>query len=578
MTPEQPEKIWRVKEEPDKELVASLSAAINVSQFIAKLLILRGIDSYEKAKEFFCPSLAQWRDPFELPDMKKATDRVKAALEAREKILIFGDYDSDGVFSTAIVFDYLKRQGAEAMFYLPDRLSEGYGLSLSAVDYAAQNSCGLMIVLDNGTNSTEQIKYANSKNIDVIVIDHHLPESGTELPPSYAIVNPKRYEYSFEFDDFCAGGLALKFVDALSGRKTEEIFALYSGWAAVATAADIVSMSGENRVITFFGLKYLNQNAGTGLEALISLSSVYKPLTVRSIVAQLVPKINAAGRVAKADTSFELLFENDAEKAQNKARELLRMNTDRKTHTRNVVEQVFENAELVSKDSFGLVITGTAWHAGVVGMAASRCAENFCRPTVVLCEAGDMLFGSVRSHAGIDVIEIMNQCREYLDKFGGHKFAAGVSLRKENLENFKIAFNEACKLAFENQIPRKTILSDVLISLNELTPKALQVIRRFSPFGPDNMRPVFTAHGVRLKIRPTILNEKHLLLQLEQNGTYIEGTGFFMANRIKEIGQAEFLDVCFVISGDEGEPGKRFLRLEIRDFRISQMTKSVSTS
>lgn len=564
----QPEKIWRRKEDPDAAAVSRLSSAINVSTFIAKLLLLRGIDDFDKAKNYFCPTLESWKNPFDLPDMGIAVERVKKAIERQEKVFIFGDYDSDGVFSAAIVYDYLKTLFSDVFYCLPDRLGEGYGLSFQAVKLAAEKNCTLIIVLDNGTNAFEQISVAVQNGADVIVIDHHQPEEGAEFPPFYALVNPKRADCKDTFSDFCAGGLALKFVDALSGRKTKEIFERYSPWAAIATAADIVFMTEENRLLTHIGLQYLNENAGTGLSALIELCGMYKPLTVKTIVHQLVPKINAAGRVAKADTAFELLFAQTEEDAKILARELLKMNTDRKVHTRNVVEQVIENARLQNENPYGVVVAGKAWHVGVVGMAASRCAEAFCCPAVVLCESEGMFVGSVRSHAGIDLIEVLQACKEFLHKFGGHKFAAGVSLKMENFEQFKASFNEECKKQFGKEMPQSRIDIDVLIGLNELTPKALQVIRRFAPFGPENMRPVFEARKVRLRIRPTILNEKHLLLQLEQNGVFLEGTGFFMAGRIKEIGTAEFLDVCFVISGDEGEPGKRFLRLEIRDFRL----------
>ncbi len=564
------ETLWQFKEKANEADEKSLSHAINVSPFIAQLLLQRGITDFQTAKDFFCPNLSQWRDPFLMKDMDKAVERIKMAQLNAEKILVFGDYDADGVFSTAIVFDYLQNLGIDIKYYLPDRLLEGYGLSFEAVHFAKAENRTLMLILDNGTTAHEKIDFANSLGIDTLIIDHHLPEKDKDLPNAFALVNPQRADCPYPFKDFCSGGLALKLIDALSGRQTEKIIEQYAVWATIATAADIVSMTDENRLITFYGLEKMNRDAGIGLEALIKVCEIRKPLVVKNIVMQLVPKINAAGRVAKADAAFSLLFEKNNEKALQIARELIILNVKRKHHTEMVLDDVLAQAKNFLHFEHGLVLYGHAWHIGVVGMSAYRCCELFCRPTVVLCDDKDgILIGSVRSHDNINVIDVLNECSSLLIKFGGHRYAAGISLAKENLEKFREKFNQACKNRFSTEKPTKIIKIDVPIKFEDLTSKALQVIRRFAPFGPNNMRPVFEAKKVRLRIRPTtIVKDQHLLLQLEQNGILIEGTGFFMADRIKEIGKANYLDICFVVSGDEGEEGKRRLKLEIRDFKV----------
>lgn len=488
---------WTIKPKPPKEKVEKLANELQIEETLASILCQRNIESFEDAKHFFRPSLDDIHDPFLMKDMDKAVQRIEKAIENSENILIYGDYDVDGTTSVSLVFSYFKTFYKNITTYIPDRYDEGYGISYQGIDFALDNDFSLIIALDCGIKAIEKVAYASEKNIDFIICDHHKP--GAEIPKAIAVLNPKRTDCNYPFDELCGCGVGFKLIQALGSKRGQKIedFVPYLDLVATAIAADIVPIVGENRILTYFGLKVINTNPRNGIKALIHQIKK-KELTITDVVFIIAPRINAAGRIKHGNYAVELLTEMDFDSAVEFAKAIEVFNSDRKELDKKItveaLSQIIENDE---EDRFSTVVFQEDWHKGVIGIVASRLTETYYRPTLVFTKSGDKLAASARSVKDFDLYDALESCTEFIEQFGGHKYAAGLTLLPENYENFKNKFEEVVSKSIDKKLLTPEILIDAEIELSEITPKFFRILQQMAPFGPENMRPVFKTSGVR---------------------------------------------------------------------------------
>src|SRR5690554_7206877 len=487
---------WTLKPKPDPEKIRSLSKALNVDSTIASLLSQRGVDTFEEAEKFFRPSLKDLHDPYLMRDMEKAVARIENAIENQENILIYGDYDVDGTTSVALLSSYLKSYYPNVSTYIPDRYDEGYGISYMGIDFAHDNDFSLIIALDCGIKAIDKVAYASEKNIDFIICDHHRP--GKEIPKAIAVLDPKREDCEYPYKELCGCGVGFKLVQALAKRRNLKIddLLLYLDLVATAIAADIVPITGENRILVHHGLRVINSNPRTGFEAI--LKQVKKErLTVTDVVFIIAPRINAAGRMKHGNHAVTLLTETDSEKAEIFAAEIETFNTDRreadKRITEEALQQIIENKE---EERMTTVVYQEDWHKGVIGIVASRLTETYYRPTLVFTKSGDRLAASARSVKHFDVYNALEQCEDCMEQFGGHKYAAGLTLLPEQFSAFKERFESVVKNSIDKKLLTPEITIDTELDLNEITPKFFRVLKQFAPFGPGNMTPVFMTQNL----------------------------------------------------------------------------------
>jgi len=488
---------WTLKTAPNLSLVDQLSEALSIDKIISKLLVQRGIHTFEQAKKFFRPSLDDLHDPFLLKDMDIAVSRIERAIANNENILIYGDYDVDGTTAVSLVSSYLKTITNQIATYIPDRYNEGYGISYQGIDFAADNNFSLIIALDCGIKALEKVNYASQKNIDFIICDHHKP--GDKIPKAAAVLNPKRKDCSYPFDELCGCGVGFKLIQALASKRgqTLEDLTAYLDLVATAIAADIVPITGENRILTYFGLQVINSNPRNGIKAIIQ--GVKKNiLTITDVVFIIAPRINAAGRMKHGNYAVELLSEMDYEAAVDFAASIEKFNIERKEIDKKITYEALQQIESANeKEKFSTVVYSENWHKGVIGIVASRLIETYYRPTLVFTKSGDKLAASARSVKGFDIYEALEQCSEYLEQFGGHKYAAGLTLNPDQYIPFKEKFEAVVKKTIDKELLIPEITIDSTLDLSEITPKFFRILKQMGPFGPKNMKPVFTTNSVR---------------------------------------------------------------------------------
>ena len=564
------EKCWVIKEIPDTEKVALLASALNIDSVLASLLVQRGIDTFEEARTFFRPSIKDLHDPFLMKDMDLAVDRLEKAFEKNEKILIYGDYDVDGTTSVSLVYDFLASVYTNLDYYIPDRYKEGYGISQIGIDWAKENGFSLIISLDCGIKSVDRVAYAKLLGIDFIVCDHHLP--GDELPPAVAVLDAKRDDCFYPYKELCGCGVGFKLMQALCIRKGYDTKKLFNSldFVAIAICSDIVSMTGENRAMVFLGIQLINKNSRPGIQALIDVSGYKKIRDVGNIVFGLGPRINAAGRIAHAKTAVKLLICKTENEATGLAANLNDKNLTRKDVDSNITEEavsMIRNNELLNKAK-STVLYKEDWHKGVIGIVASRCIEKFYRPTIILTKSGDYAAGSARSVVGFDVHAAIADCAELLDQYGGHMYAAGLTMKIENIDAFRNKFEKvvSSRIQPEQLIPQLTI--DRKIELNQLSYRFYKILKQMAPFGPHNMQPLFVSEGLKDDGRARLLKDQHLKLYLKQgNSAVYEAIGFGMPQYFERIKKGDKFNVCFSLEENEYN-GEKSLQLQIRDIKF----------
>ncbi|TAF33016.1 MAG: single-stranded-DNA-specific exonuclease RecJ [Cytophagales bacterium] len=538
---------WRYKKIPDASRIEELSAALNTGRVTSALLLQRGIDSFEAAKSFFTPSKAHLLSPWLLKDMPIAINRIEEALIKKQKIVIIGDYDVDGTTSTAFVYGVLKDLGAQVMAYQPQRLTEGYGISLKAIQEAHQQQTSLIISLDCGMSAADMVQEAKRLGMDFIVVDHHLP-SATALPQAI-IINPKQADCPYPFKELSGCGLAFKLMQALSEQMGLDSFLIEDrlDLVALSIAADIVSLTGENRTLCALGLEKLAQRPNLGIKSLMKSAGQGKAIAVSDLVFKVSPLINAPGRMGSASVALHLLLAKSTEEAEAYAQRIFTINQLRRNTERNVCEEAFTQAQTLFAHSPALVLFDKSWHKGVLGIAASRCVDRFRKPTIVLSGEGETVVGSGRTLANLPLYDSIKTCSNYLRGFGGHAFAAGVQLREHDVEAFRGAFIEAIRQTEAFQDLVKPFLDiDLAVTAEELKPRTVAVINRMGPFGPDLMRPVLSC-VVQKPLDVAVFRGQHLWLKLKLGNDVFEAVGFQMANMAGIVSQGAF-EMAFSIS------------------------------
>ena len=488
---------WTIKPNPDSHKVNELAKQLAIDKDIAKLLVQRNIENYKQAKYYFRPSLNDLHNPFLMKDMDLAIEHIEKAINNKENILIYGDYDVDGTTSVSLVYSYLFTYYKNVATYIPDRYDEGYGISYKGIDFASDNNFSLIIALDCGIKAIDKVAYAKTKNIDFIICDHHRP--GKELPNAVAVLDPKREDCDYPYDELCGCGIGFKLIQALAEKRNQPIDEVipYLDLVATAIAADIVPITGENRILAYFGLQVINSNPRPGIKALAQNLNKSQ-LNITDVVFTIAPRINAAGRIKHGIHAVTLLTEPNFEIAQKYAAEIEQFNQNRKELdkqiTKEALQQIVENNE---EKLYTSVVFDKNWHKGVIGIVASRLIENYYRPTLVFTKSGDKLAASARSIKGFDVYNAIQECSEFIEQFGGHKYAAGLTLKPKNYLKFKEKFEEVVKKSITKELLTPEITIDTEIYLSNITPKFHRIIKQFGPFGPQNMKPVFIATGLR---------------------------------------------------------------------------------
>ena len=562
---------WTLKTAPNKKKVNQLSNDLSVDPILASLLVQRNIDTFKKAKEFFRPSLEDLHDPFLLKDMDRAVSRIEKAIIDNENILIYGDYDVDGTTSVSLVSSYLKTITNHIATYIPDRYDEGYGISYQGIDFASDNNFSLIIALDCGIKAIEKVSYATQKNVDFIICDHHKP--GDEIPKALAVLNPKRIDCTYPYKELCGCGVGFKLVHALASKRgqTIEDIQQYLDLVATAIAADIVPITGENRILTYYGLEVINSNPRNGIKAIIHQINK-KKLTITDVVFIIAPRINAAGRIKHGNYAVELLTEMDFEVALDFAASIEKFNLERKELDKKITYEALQQIESANeKEKFSTVVYSENWHKGVIGIVASRLIESFYRPTLVFTKSGNKLAASARSVKGFDVYEALNECSEYLEQFGGHKYAAGLTLDPKNYSAFKNKFEEVVKASIDKNLLIPEITIDLELELSEITPKFFRILQQMGPFGPQNMKPVFKTTSVRDNgYGKTVGADKsHLKLNIiygADQKTY-NAIGFGLGNKIKSI-KGDF-DIAYSLDENEWN-GNTSIQLILKDLKNIQ--------
>ena len=562
---------WTIKPKPSQDKIKHLAQALNVEDFVATLLIQRGIETFEDAKNFFRPSLEHLHDPYLMKDMEKAVARIELAIENQENILVFGDYDVDGTTAVSLVSSYLKSHYPNIATYIPDRYDEGYGISFKGIDFADDNEFSLIIALDCGIKSIDHIAYAKAKNIDFIVCDHHRP--GEFLPDAVAILDPKREDCSYPYDELCGCGVGFKLIQALGQNRNETIEDLvpYLDLVATAIAADIVPITGENRVLAYFGLQVINSDPRPGIKALVHQVKK-KVLDITDVVFIISPRINAAGRIKHGNHAVELLTEFDFDQAQQFASEIEQYNADRKDLDKKITKEAFlQITENNEQERFSTVVFQEDWHKGVIGIVASRLIETYYRPTLVFTKSGDKYAASARSVKGFDVYNALDACAEHLEQFGGHMYAAGMTLKAENYQIFKDAFEKQVSSTISPEMRTPEIEIDAEINFSDITPKLIRILKQFEPFGPQNMTPVFMTKDIKDTGYAKTLGseEEHLRLFVKQsNSDGIAAIGFGLGKKLSIAQNQNQFQLAYSLAENEWN-GTISTQLMLKDIRTN---------
>lgn len=563
---------WNQKPKPDTTKVKHLAAALNIDEVIAGLLVQRGVETFDQAREFFRPSLAGLHNPFFMKDMDKAVARIEQAVANGENILVFGDYDVDGTTAVALMSSYLRSFYSNVDTYIPDRYNEGYGVSTAGIDYADDNGCTLIIALDCGIKSVDKVAYAKTKGIDFIICDHHRP--GDELPNAVAVLDPKRTDCNYPYDELCGCGVGFKLIQALAANRGQGIESLlpYLDLVATAIAADIVPITGENRILAKYGLDVINTSPRPGIKALIQ-NIKKKTLSISDVVFVIAPRINAAGRIKHGNYAVQLLTEFNFHQAAGFAAQIETFNTDRrgldKQITLEALRQIEQNSE---QQKYTTVVFNETWHKGVIGIVASRLIETYYRPTLVFTRSGNRLAASARSVKDFDVYNALEACAPHLEQFGGHMYAAGLTLHENQFLPFKQKFEEVVAQTLPPELQTPEITIDAEIQLSDITPKFFRILQQFEPFGPGNMTPVFLCRDLKDTGYGKVIgsDETHLKLFVKQETSAGFGAvGFSLASKKDIACNGKAFDAVFSVDENVWN-GQASLQLRLRDIRCKE--------
>ncbi|HOS48910.1 MAG TPA: single-stranded-DNA-specific exonuclease RecJ [Bacteroidia bacterium] len=567
------EKRWVLKPQGDADAVTRLAAELRINRILVNLLVQRGITTYEEARRFFRPSLDMLHDPFLMKDMDKAIDRINTAVENKEKVMVYGDYDVDGTTAVSLVYTFLKSLSGDIAHYIPDRYKEGYGISKQGIDFAKENGYTLIIALDCGIKSVDKIDYANSLGVDFIICDHHRP--GAEIPNAVAVLDPKRNDCPYPYKELSGCGIGFKLVQAFAQQNEMPFSQLeqYLDLVAISIAADIVPITGENRILAYYGLQRLNREPRPGIKAILELSGFKRDeLTINDIVFTIAPRINAAGRIESGTKAVELLISRNEDLAGFLGDDINDQNNTRKNLdqliTDQALQQIEDNEDFKNRKS--TVLYNPEWHKGVIGIVASRLTDRYYRPTIVLTKSNGMVSGSARSVKDFDVYNAIESCSDLLEQFGGHMYAAGLTMREENVDAFREKFEAIVSTTIEEKMLTREIEIDAELSLTDITCSFYNILKQFAPFGPGNLSPIFRSSGVRDNGRGRVVGNNHLKLTLTQEGNQpgvYDGIAFQLGHHHPMVEQQEAFDVVYHI--EENNFNNRItLQLNIKDLKF----------
>ena len=558
---------WILNNTNENGAVDTLSKELKISPILSSMLVKRQIRTYDQAKDFFRPNYESLHDPFLMKDMDRATIRLNKAIQDKESIMVFGDYDVDGTSSVALITLYLESLGLKILKYIPDRIKEGYGISVKAIDLAISKKLKLIIALDCGIKAHNQVDYAKKNKIDFIICDHHNPDE--KLPNALAILNPKRKDCKYPFKELCGCGVGFKLIQALDLDLTyNSDLVNYLDLVALAIAADVVPVIGENRIMAFLGLQIINSNPRIGIHSILK-SNLKKEYIISDLMFFVAPRINAAGRIKHAELALQLLISSNEEHANLLAKEIESLNSERrlieKQMTSEAVLQVEEDKECNS-----IVVYSSSWNKGVVGIVASRLVDKFYKPSVVFCESSnDTLTASARSIKGVDLYKIIKSCDDLVEQYGGHKYAAGLTIKKENIKLFKKRFDDAVSEMQLNQLVEKEILIESKINFDEITPKFFRILKQFEPFGPGNKAPLFLTENLKLKGKPYELGKEkeHIKMNLKQGiSDQFSSIGFWLANKFQSIENKSNFSAVYSIEENNWKD-RTTIQLNLKDFK-----------
>jgi len=561
---------WIYKPIPPSGDIDLLSKSINVNPTLATLLLQRNIHSFENARKFFRPSLDDLHDPFLMLGMNVAVERIQEAISKREKILVYGDYDVDGTTAVSLVYSYLKSFYEEVAYYIPDRSSEGYGVSRAGVLWAEENGYSLIIALDLGIKASDMVVLANHKGIDFIICDHHLPDD--KIPRAVAVLDPKQPDCQYPFKELSGCGIGFKLMCAYARkyRREAEVFE-YLDLVVVSIASDIVPINDENRILAFFGLKQLNENPRPGLKALKEIAAIRNELDISGVVFTLGPRINAAGRVAHAHGAVELLISGTEEEANTFAEKINLKNDLRREFDATITEEALTmiSSDTKKQNAKTTVLFKNTWHKGVIGIVAARCIERYYRPTVILTESNDKITGSARSVNGFDLYQAISQCSDLLEKFGGHKYAAGLTLSPANLPAFEQRFEEVVAASITDEMLTPVIDIDLPISFDMLTPKFISILKQMAPFGPENQRPVFEARGITVLNSLSTFKDRHVRFLAAQagNDSFFNAVGFDQIEHHERLVSGDSFRMAFTVE-ENSFNGTTTVQLRLKDIKF----------
>ena len=567
---------WIIKSPSAEEeiLISKLSNELNINDILSKLLVFRNITDYEVARKYFNPQLSDLHDPFLMKDMRKAVDRINEAVGNKEKILVYGDYDVDGITAVAVVYKILRKFTTNIDYYIPDRDTEGYGISMQGIDYAAENGFGLIISLDCGIKACAQVEYASERGIDFIITDHHNPSD--ELPNALAVIDSKQDDCYYPYGELSGCGVGFKLMQAFyesNGLRFEKI----SKWldlVAVSIASDIVPITGENRIMAYHGMRQMFKKPSLGLQTIMeSAKMLDKNITISDIIFKIGPRLNASGRVCSAKEAVELLISNDSQHAKQKCDEINEYNLQRRDLDKSITEEALSemglDEELANKKS--TVLFNPNWHKGVIGIVASRLIEKYHKPTVVLTESYGLVTGSARSVPNFDLYSAILSCSDLLEAFGGHMFAAGLSMKLENVEEFTRRFEEYVQENISDEQLIHTLNADTEITLDRITPKFVAILERMRPYGPDNMKPLFVTQRLRDAGYTSLVGstQEHIKLDLiDENGCKMRAIGFNLSEHFAHIKNGGFIDICYHIEENTFKE-RTTIQLVVKDIKVS---------
>jgi len=586
------EKRWVLKQKGDAALVSGIAVALGIENALAELLVQRGVTSFDEAKAFFRPDMLQLHDPFLLNDMDKAVDRIETAKIIGQKIMVYGDYDVDGTTAVSLVYSFLKENGFENLdYYIPDRYSEGYGISFKGIDFAHENNFSLIIALDCGIKAVDKVKYANERGIDFIICDHHRP--GDELPAAAAVLDAKRSDSTYPFNELSGCGVGFKLIQAYAQTHDIPFESLYKylDLVTISIASDIVPITGENRILAHFGLKLINTNPRAGIESILNVANIVRKspeeisksgedqgllfsreLTISDMVFVVGPRINAAGRIESGRNSVKLLVSPDMETAASIAQQINDFNNERRTLDTQITLEALEliDRNEILRNARATVVFNPHWHKGVIGIVASRLTESYYRPTVVLTQSNGLITGSARSVKDFDVYDAIDACSDLLEHFGGHMYAAGLSLKPENLELFRERFNAIVSASITDEMLIPEVEVDLEVNLNQITPKFLRILKQFAPFGPGNMSPVFITSDTVDTGHARIVGKNHVKMTVFQESVRsapYSAIAFQQGDKYNSIQEGQSMNICYHIEENEWN-GAKTIQLNIKDIRF----------